>query len=394
MKIRNVCIVVLALIFSCQSKVSEDENNSKKTYLSHQIEELVIELNDSLMNDCPYSSRYISEDGQLYLVGFNESYHKLDIFNLDQSKFEFDIPLEKEGPNAVIDPWDFYIVSFDSIYFLGKDSKLSLINKMGQVSQSYNLNETGANGREANTIGFKAHPILAKIHFDRTSNIIFFGAYSWKFPPFDLEYFDEPFLAFLDLNKEKIELILLEYPEIYKVEDRNFGEAFDPNIVFHEGKIIYSFPIVPDIFVYDMKTKIVESYPAKSDLNKIDLYTLNKEDYIDIQNRMIARIENPYYYHVIPDNKNDLYYRIHTAGIKYDLGNEEFGKGSDKSVYIQILDDDFDTIEEIELPKNTYDALSTFVNKEGDLLIPKTHYLNPDLKEDKLIFDKFIFKFK
>lgn len=270
MKLGIVCIVVLALIFSCQSKVSEDENNSKKTYLSHQIEELVIELNDSLMNDYPYSSRYISEDGQLYLIGFNESYHKLDIFNLDQSKFEFDIPLEKEGPNAVI----------------------------------------------------------------------------------------------------------------------------DPNIVFHEGKIIYSFPIVPDIFVYDMKTKIVESYLAKSDLNKRDLFTLNKEDYRDIQNRMIARIENPYYYHVIPDNKNDLYYRIHTAGIKYDLGNEEFGKGSDKSVYIQILDDDFDTIEEIELPKNTYDALSTFVNKEGDLLIPKTHYLNPDLKEDKLIFDKFIFKFK
>ncbi|WP_409625979.1 hypothetical protein [Belliella pelovolcani] len=43
-------------------------------------------------------------------------------------KFEFDIPLEKEGPNAVIDPWDFYIVSFDSIYFLGKDFKCLMLN--------------------------------------------------------------------------------------------------------------------------------------------------------------------------------------------------------------------------------------------------------------------------
>jgi len=139
---------------------------------------------------------------------------------------------------------------------------------------------------------------------------------------------------------------------------------------------------------------LLNSYQAKSDLNTRGLYALNTEDYKDIQNRIISRIENPYYYHVIPDTKNNLYYRVHKAGIKYDLGNNEFGKGADKPVYIQILDADFNTIKEIELPKNTYDALSSFINEEGELLIPKTHYLYPNLKEDKLIFDKFIFNLK
>ena len=39
MKIRNVCIVLLALIFSCQSKMNENEGKSQLSFLSYQIEE-------------------------------------------------------------------------------------------------------------------------------------------------------------------------------------------------------------------------------------------------------------------------------------------------------------------------------------------------------------------
>ena len=391
---RNVLIVIIALIFSCNGKEIENDSKSQKTYLSHKIDELTIDLNDSLMNDYPYSSRMVSAEGELFYIGFNPPYHKLDIFNLDKMTFEFDIQLETDGPNGVMDPWDFYVVNFDSIYFLGKDSRLSLINRQGEISQDYNLNQMGAKGRESNTMGFKANPIMAKLHFDSDNNQIFFGAYSWKYSPTDLKYYDEPFLSFLDLNTNEIELINLEYPEIYKAENKNFGEAFDPNIVVLKDRIIYSFPIISDLFVYDRKTKESKHYPVSSDMSTRDLFTLSKEEYRDIKNRLIARVENPYFYQVKVDEKNELYYRIYTSGIQYDSNDENFESLADKPVSIQILDADFKLIKEIQLDQNIYNALSSFITPNGDLLVPKSNSLNQGLREDQLAFERFVFKFE
>lgn len=394
MKIRNVLIVILVLIFSCNGKEIENGNKSQKTYLSHQIEELTIDLNDSLMNDYPYSSRMVSAEGEHFFIGFNPPYHKLDIFNLDKMTFEFDIQLESDGPNGVMDPWDFYVVNFDSIYFLGEDSRLSLINRQGEISQDYNLNQMGAKGRESNTLGFKANPIMAKLHFDSDNNQIFFGAYSWKYSPTDLKYYDEPFISFLDLNTNEIELIDLEHPEIYKAENMNFGEAFDPNIVVLKDRIIYSFPIISDLFVYDRKTKETRHYPVSSEMSTRELFTLSKEEYRDIKNRLIARVENPYFYQVIVDEKNELYYRIYTSGIQYDSNDENFESLADKPVSIQILYTDFKLIKEIQLDQRIYNALSSFITPNGDLLVPKSNSLNQGLREDQLAFDRFVFKFE
>lgn len=393
-KLKHILFITIVFLFSCNGASNDDGFKSLRNYVSHQIDELTIELKVSLMNDYPYSSRMVSAEGELFFIGFNPPYHKLDIFNLDKMTFEFDIQLESDGPNGVMDPWDFYVVNFDSIYFLGNDSRLSLINRQGEIFQDYYLNQMGALGRQSNTMGFKANPIIAKIHFDSDNNQIFFGAYSWKYSPTDLKYYDEPFLSFLDLNTNEIELIDLQYPEIYKAENKNFAEAFDPNIVVLKDRIIYSFPIISDLFVYDRKTKETRHYPVVSEMNTRDLFTLSKEEYRDIKNRLIARVENPYFYQVIVDEKNELYYRIYTSGIQYDSKDENFESLAEKPVFVQILDADFKLIKEIKLDQTIYNALSSFITPNGDLLVPSSNSLNQELREDQLAFERFIFKFE
>jgi len=392
MKLKHLLILLL-IFFSCNERNSSiKEEYSDKKILNIIKDEYVIELKDSLIHDYPYSSRFLSKDGNFYFVGYNPAYHKLDWFNLTNKVFDFDIKLSSDGPNSVIEPRDFLIHGFDSIYYLGNDAKLSLLNRDGEVQIEYNLNEIGAFEREEYSFGFKAHPITGKLQYDKKNKEIYLSAYSWKFPPFKNEYYDQPFLAVFNLEKERISLLNLDYPDIYKKDGKNLGELFDPNYVFFDDKIIFSFPASQRIFISE-NNQIV-NYEPKSKFNSTTLKYLSEEEYKDIELRMIGLIENPYYYQVIPDSVNKVFYRVHSKGLNYDKGNGKFNRIGDKPVFLQILDFNFKLIDELELEPYTYNALSSFVSEEGVLFVPKTHALNPNFKENSLVFDKFIISYE
>lgn len=82
---------------------------------------------------------------------------------------------------------------------------------------------------------------------------------------------------------------------------------------------------------------------------------------------------------------------IHSGGVSFQIDEDEINTVSDKPIFLTVFDENFNILQEMKLPSKTYNALSMFVTKNG-LHLPFSHYLNPDVDEEKLVFHVYKFK--
>lgn len=160
---------------------------------------------------------------------------------------------------------------------------------------------------------------------------------------------------------------------------------------FKNDSIIYSFPAEPDFYIYDISSAKLGKFRAESKISSNMVEMLPSESYSDINLRMIHLIENPFFHLLIPDQHRKLYYRLHTSGIPFTTDGQSFNYQADKNEFLMVFDEKLNVIQEIELPSKFYNTNSMFVGKEG-LFIPYSHFLNPNLDEEKLQFHLFKFE--
>jgi len=118
---------------------------------------------------------------------------------------------------------------------------------------------------------------------------------------------------------------------------------------------------------------------------------MRSETYSEMHLRLNHLIENPYFYKTVFDPFRNLFYRTHRGehpNPDLNLGNLNFSFTRD---YLTVMDENLNLLEEIELPAHKYDALSFFVTIEG-LYMPFSHYLNEEVREDKLVFHVYKFE--
>ncbi|ERM84910.1 hypothetical protein P872_22885 [Rhodonellum psychrophilum GCM71 = DSM 17998] len=387
----NQCIFLTASLFFLllMGCTTRNESESAKTLYSDKkisfgIDTLTIKLNKELNFDYPYSSRFF-DGSETYFVGYNSGLHKLDFFSLEGLKYSFSTILEKDGPNGMDDPWDFFIQSLDSIYYLGKDSKLTLLDTSGKVLSVFKLEDPMGN------YGYKANPITFKIFLNQEKNKMYLNSYSFSHLPNNHAYFKEPFVSFIDLRNSDMDTIPIQFPKIYLETDKILGEYMEPNVIFVDNRIIYSFPADPSIYTYNLTTKEKEVFGGESLNSKNSIEYMAPDDYHDIQKRIIHQIENTYFYNVVHDPFRKLFYRIHSGGVSFQIDEDDINSVFEKPIFLTVFDENFNILQEMELPSKTYNALSMFVTKSG-LHLPFSHYLNQDVDEGKLVFHVYKFE--
>lgn len=391
MKNSFILIYLLISVSGCSgSKPELIETAYSNKSLEFNIDSLNIILTDELMHDYPYSSQYY--DGKShFFIGYNSSFHKLDIFNLSKRSYHYSLQLNHDGPSGVDSPWDFYIHNFDSIFYLTKRSNLILFNKSGKQVFNINLGRLEGKNVDEEIYGYKAHPIGFKLKYDKQYNRIFFNSYSLEHLPNKSEYYKTPFISFLDLESNKINTIPVVFPKIYLHTSSFLGEYFEPNVTFFQDLIIYSFAADPAIYTINLKNGQKMIYGGMSNKTSNSVSLLASKNYHEIEKRMVHLIENPYFYNIIPDIHRNIYYRLHSDGISFQKNESKFNSMSDKPEFLTVFDHEFKIIDEIELPLRMYNANSMFVTNEG-LMIPFSHFQNPELDEKMLKFH--IYKFK
>lgn len=379
---------ILFLFFSCKNDFNED---SYKKTLTFSIDTISININDYQLFDYTYYSIY-ETDSLAYFYGYNQPLHSIDKFSLKGEKFLKSIPLNPDGPNSVDIPFDFYVHNEDSIFYYGSNYSLDIIDESGVIINS-NLLESTRNFTKLaeQNVGFLAHPIYHKLYFDSKINSVFFHSYSVESIPNNSKYYQTPILVEINLETAEVIDYPFYFPNPYQKEGEYLGEYMNPNIVVEDSLIIFSFPNSPVINVYDRKLDKLVSKEIKSRFTKNSVEPLPSETYSEIHLRLNHLIENPYFFRTLFDPYKNLYYRIHRGehpNPDLSLGNYNLSYTRD---YLSVFDSDFNLLEEIELPAKTYNALLFFVTNEG-LNLPYSHYLNPNLDENKLVFHTYKFK--
>lgn len=386
MRFKFFTIILISTLVSCGDRELKKETFYSDKIISYTVEELNIPINSDLNNDYPYSSLYLNGNS-VYFIGFNAPNHKLDVFNLNQEKYEFSIYLETDGPNKVGDPWDFYVHNMDSIFYLDNSSNLHIIDRNARVLNSINLN------KQNSRLAYKASPISFKLHYSQVGRNVYFNSYSIKHLPKKSQYYQEPIITWINLENEKLNSFPITFPESYSKDGFFLGETMEPNVTFFSDEIFYSFPAEHFFYKYDIKNKSTEKYWAESSNTANEAKLMPADDYQDLNKRIVHRIENPYFYPLLKDPYRNLYYRIHFGDIPHkvdDLGTQ-FNSMTEKPEFLMVFDSEFKVITEIRLPFNRLSAQSCFVTNEG-LFFPNNHYLNPDLSEDYLSF--LVYKFE
>lgn len=374
------------IVFACDSlrKDSILTAENSEYNITYSIDSISIGLKDLLKHDYPYASNYEGEE-EIFFMGYNENTHKLDAFDLNEKNHLFSITLERDGPNGLGEPWDFYIHNLDSIFYLSKNNQLGILDRHGAILKKINL------ARINSDIGFKAHPIYFKIKYDKSSKRVYFNSYSYQYLPNQSQYYEEPFIAYYSFSDNLIYQLPLKFTDSYKKISGYLGEYFEPNVIVQNDSIIYSFPAESDIYFFNLRNEKSLQFSVKSKTVHDKVPPLPSETYRDINARLIHLIENPYFYPLIPDPHRNLFYRLHTAGIPYSFDGISYNYMSDKNEYLTVFDKDMNIIEELELPFKTYNTNSMFVTKEG-LIFPFSHFQNPQIDEEKLQFH--IYKFQ
>jgi len=82
--------------------------------------------------DYPYSSIFKS-DSIDYFIGYNRPLHRIDIFSLNDGAFTKSIILQNDGPDALDQPFDFFVQNLDSIFYYSNNYSLNILNQKGDL---------------------------------------------------------------------------------------------------------------------------------------------------------------------------------------------------------------------------------------------------------------------
>jgi hypothetical protein len=101
-------------------------------------------------------------------------------------------------------------------------------------------------------------------------------------------------------------------------------------------------------------------------------------------------IENPFYFALEYSENEDVYYRFVYLGVHYLNENGDINTYQDSNYSIMKLDNKFQVIDEVFIPKGKYNFNIFFTTAAG-LFLSTANMNNPDLDEDTMVFHKIEF---
>jgi len=384
MNIRIVGLFIcLFLLTDCNRKTYYESPTGKSNeQVSYKIEPFYFDFpsKDSVAFK-DYNIFISPADSTNFLAIINYNTYHLELYNLSNGKRHFkkalrDILGKDYGGFGGVN--SFYFLNFDTI-LLAQENAITLfdtlaINKIVQINNS---------SVERNPEMFYENMGQSPIIYDSNQNSVAIQSYCSGCDASSKKFYEQPIEAIILLDSNKVVPSPIYYSEKYL--DNYYGFAIHVYQTTIDDVSYFSFPVDPNIYIYNRKTKKMKVKGGRSQFQLKDAPPVKNKYKNDSEFKFNHLTQIPSYNVIIPDSYRSLYYRFFYKGIALENEDGTFNSYGDKELVLMVFDKNFDLIKEIDIGKHKYTTGKSFVTKEG-LFLSQSHYKNT-AKDKKTRFD-------
>jgi len=368
-------LIILTLLSSCSTDNSRNQSTSisiKKNFLEVGVDNKTSNFSRGLQ---AYSNQ---EDEFLFNINWNQN--SLQIYDLKTGNFKNEVFFQTEGNDAVGRIFGYYVHNMDSIFlFTQQTSEIILIDSASTIKSRIDYEVPGIfsnafvhNAYFISTPILKNNELLVKTHLQ--------GNYRSMT---DEELEKKSITYSVNIESGKVELLDQKYPEDYLNEGLKF---FEYSMAGNTEKVVFSFFGDHRLFYTsaanenELKSKEVKSTYLK---DKLPLFPVNGAREATYE----YLFASDHYESLLYDKYRNIYYRFAFPAQEFE-NMKELGRFRDapNSFSIMILDQNLDVIEELLFDESRLVPNNVFIGTEG-LYISTSHPENPEVKEDKMVFD-------
>lgn len=324
--------------------------------------------------------QYVELEQKEYLISLNQNLNELIFFDLaDESKFIRTV-FDLDGSNGVGKIKGFSFHTFNKIYlFTNQIDKVFLVDTSAAIIEKYDLklDET------------LTPPILSTQYFRSVphvldNKIVFKALKAGNFTSIsEKEIGGYTIAAGFNFEELKIAPYNITYPKDYWAEGKtHFEYSFIP---ISDNRICYSFFADHRLFIHHDEGVRINEGQSRFLNEKFDKIPLQG----DRNDRRTYMATTQHYGNLFYDEYRKLIYRFAIPKIEIESADDITKAARNKNTFaIQIFDEKGKFLSEQLFSNSNYLIANCFVGKDG-LYVSINHPDNPDIQEDKMIFELF-----
>jgi hypothetical protein len=339
----------LLLIFTYFLLIGCDSNNTSKPTYRINIDTVKFKISPEFLD---YYAIYDILDEQNLFLGYNHFDHSLQFIDLNSKETIQTIKLERDGPNRIKTISELFVLG-DKIY-LKSTPEWVTINQNGKVLERLNYSNLSKDLNSDYVIGGGftiSYTVKRELSIDQKS--VYMRLYPVNLEANTPEFYTAPLFCKLNFDTKSVEIEpYLPYPELFR-SGINYGILDKPSIIELENRLVYSFPNHSTIYVYDFNDSSITANKVKS--TKIEsLVEINQNG--SLRDIIKSSFRSNRYHPIAYDKFRDLYYRVFR--VKNDITDEN-------EYFLQIIDNQFNVLKEMNLPDDKVYQNRYEVTKEG-----------------------------
>lgn len=278
------------------------------------------------------------------LIGYNYKEHALDCINLT-SKQITQIPLQPEGPQAIVRPTGIYYHSKDSIWLSDESQNVFLLNRTGDVAKRIDLKAFLDEGEE---LIIRTNHAMSTIHlgYDPNHQSLLCTIKDKSVKPTRFKVKE------ISLSNQEVSSFELSASVVEPYIDEGYANMSEPNVSFIGENIIYNYPIESHIYILNRQDGSRKTIEADSE------HTPNKANKCSSKTDYSAWVkhgfENPHFYDVMYIPSLKMYVRLHAGPIDLPDANHPEEVAYKRSLYAMFFDSAFQSLGETVLPQGIY----------------------------------------
>lgn len=336
-------IFIYFLFIGCDSNIT-----SKQTYRV-DIDTVKFKISPEFLD---YYVNYDILDEQNLFVGYNHFDHSLQFIDLNSKETVQTIKLERDGPNRIKTISELFVLG-DKIY-LKSTPEWVTIDHNGKVLERVNYSNLAEDLNNEYIIGGGftiSYTIKRELSIDQKS--VYMRLYPVNLEANTPEFYTAPLFCKVNIENKSVEIDpFLPYPELFR-SGINYGILDKPSIIELEDRLVYSFPNHSTIYVYDFNDSSITANKVNS--TKIEsVVDINQNG--SLRDIIKSSFRSNRYHPITYDKFRDLYYRVFR--VKDETKDEH-------EYFLQIIDNQFNVLKEINLPDDKVYQNRYEVTKEG-----------------------------
>lgn len=335
---------------------------------------------DSWTKEFFYMQQITDEkDGTEYLIFQNATYPQLLYYNKQTRKFVKRINFPDEGPDAVRRFRGFIFHDMNEIYLTEDNGYgISLVDGSGKLLCFYD-------GKTD-----KGEPVYVNSGmYDIIGDSIFYDlSINREAAPHE-RLVTSPFCAVFDLKTHQFHTLPFTYFDVAKVEEETYY-SIEHSRCYTGKSFVYAFRDMEFLYETDILHKKYRKIRARSKyLRPMEVMEKQIQTY-DRDKSFKRSLARGRYGKILYDFYRHVYYRVvfPPSEVPGNVNLMDFKWGGGHAFSIMILDEKFNILDEVMLPKDTYCPYPMFVDKDG-LYIHQSHILDPNYSDDVCIFRLF-----